>query len=178
MQKAIKAVKDSDAALCVLSLPESLTEVPTGPQIEIPEMIETMITSDTWFLLNKTDLVPHSTLSRIPSLHTGTIWMASMATGDGTESFLSALAQSIQHRFDPNVHINSTYSPCITRARHRVHLESAACFLEAFLRTTSADLVLGAEELRYAAQAIGKISGAIATEDVLDSVFRDFCIGK
>jgi tRNA modification GTPase len=40
------------------------------------------------------------------------------------------------------------------------------------------DIVLGAEELRYAAQAIGKVSGLIDVEDVLDAVFRDFCIGK
>lgn len=40
------------------------------------------------------------------------------------------------------------------------------------------DVVLGAEELRYAAQAIGKVSGLIDVEDVLDSVFHDFCIGK
>lgn len=40
------------------------------------------------------------------------------------------------------------------------------------------DVVLAAEELRYAAQAIGKISWAVGVEDVLDSVFRDFCIGK
>ena len=40
------------------------------------------------------------------------------------------------------------------------------------------DIVLGAEELRYAAQAVGKISGLIDVEDILDVVFRDFCIGK
>ena len=40
------------------------------------------------------------------------------------------------------------------------------------------DVVLGAEELRYAARAIGKISGVIDVEDVLDAVFKDFCIGK
>jgi tRNA modification GTPase len=38
--------------------------------------------------------------------------------------------------------------------------------------------VLGAEELRYAAHAVGKITGAIDVEDVLDAVFKDFCIGK
>jgi len=46
------------------------------------------------------------------------------------------------------------------------------------LDTSPEDVVLGAEELRYAAQAIGKVSGLIDIEDVLDAVFRDFCIGK
>ena len=40
------------------------------------------------------------------------------------------------------------------------------------------DVVLAAEDLRYAANAIGKITGAIDVEDVLDVVFREFCIGK
>ncbi len=38
--------------------------------------------------------------------------------------------------------------------------------------------MFAAEELRYAAQAIGRVTGDIGVEDVLDSVFRDFCIGK
>jgi len=40
------------------------------------------------------------------------------------------------------------------------------------------DVVLAAEELRYAAQAIGRVTGDIGVEDVLDALFRDFCIGK
>ena len=40
------------------------------------------------------------------------------------------------------------------------------------------DVVLAAEDLRYAANAVGKITGAIDVEDVLDVIFREFCIGK
>jgi tRNA U34 5-carboxymethylaminomethyl modifying GTPase MnmE/TrmE len=40
------------------------------------------------------------------------------------------------------------------------------------------DVVLGAEELRYAARAVGKISGLVDVEDVLDVIFSQFCIGK
>jgi len=39
-------------------------------------------------------------------------------------------------------------------------------------------VVLAAEELRYAAQAVGRVTGDIGVEDVLDALFRDFCIGK
>jgi tRNA modification GTPase len=38
--------------------------------------------------------------------------------------------------------------------------------------------VIAAEELRYAAQAIGRVTGDIGVEDILDSLFKDFCIGK
>ena len=44
--------------------------------------------------------------------------------------------------------------------------------------TALEDIVLGAEELRYAARAVGKISGMVDVEDVLDVIFDQFCIGK
>lgn len=92
-------------------------------------------------------------------------------------------------------------APLAINARHRTQLESAVRFLDAFLAYRSAlgyqgtdvdileptldselaamgDLVCSAEELRYAAQAIGKITGRIDVEDVLEVIFRDFCIGK
>ncbi len=43
---------------------------------------------------------------------------------------------------------------------------------------TEDDIVVCAEELRYAAKAIGKITGAIDVEEILDVIFREFCIGK
>ena len=48
------------------------------------------------------------------------------------------------------------------------------------LTESPTSVVTGAEELRYAAREIGKISagGTIDVEDVLDSIFREFCIGK
>jgi len=41
-----------------------------------------------------------------------------------------------------------------------------------------AELELKAEELRLAARALGRITGRIDAEDLLDVIFRDFCIGK
>lgn len=72
----------------------------------------------------------------------------------------------------------SASEPLITHARHRAHLQNALEYLEAFLPTGPEEVVYGAEELRYAAQAVGKVTGLIDVEDVLDAVFRDFCIGK
>jgi hypothetical protein len=43
---------------------------------------------------------------------------------------------------------------------------------------TQHGLVLGAEELRHAIRALGKITGKVDVEDLLDVIFRDFCIGK
>ena len=40
------------------------------------------------------------------------------------------------------------------------------------------ELDVAAEELRAAARALGRITGLIGTEDVLDKIFQDFCVGK
>lgn len=68
--------------------------------------------------------------------------------------------------------------PMIRHARQRIHLENAVEHLEAFLRMDDEEVVLGAEELRYAAREIGSISRAISVDELLESIFRDFCIGK
>jgi tRNA U34 5-carboxymethylaminomethyl modifying GTPase MnmE/TrmE len=59
--------------------------------------------------------------------------------------------------------------------RSQVHLSYRAQLRSA---TAPEDIVLGAEELRYAAQAVGKVSGLVDVEDVLDVIFTQFCIGK
>ena len=65
----------------------------------------------------------------------------------------------------------------ITRARHRRHVERCSAALDAFLHD---DLVaeLRVEELRTASLELGRVVGAIDVEEVLDVLFRDFCIGK
>ena len=50
--------------------------------------------------------------------------------------------------------------------------------IQNYTPSASSDVVLAAEELRYAAQAVGRVTGEIGTEDVLDALFQGFCIGK
>jgi tRNA modification GTPase len=67
----------------------------------------------------------------------------------------------------------------LTRERHRHALETVLEALRRALQepaTNREDLI--AEELRLAAAALGKLTGRIDVEDVLDVIFRDFCIGK
>jgi tRNA modification GTPase len=69
--------------------------------------------------------------------------------------------------------------PLLTRARHRAALQEA---VEALARFSSApeqtELALLAEDLRLATRALGRITGQVAVEDVLDRIFAEFCIGK
>jgi tRNA modification GTPase len=66
--------------------------------------------------------------------------------------------------------------PPPTRARHREALTQCLGALDAALDGHEAELA--AEDLRRAADALGRIGGRIDIEDMLDSIFRDFCIGK
>jgi tRNA modification GTPase len=67
----------------------------------------------------------------------------------------------------------------VTRSRHRAALMDAeAALTRALMLGGSADLGLLAEELRLAARAIGRVTGAFGVEDILDRVFATFCIGK
>lgn len=65
----------------------------------------------------------------------------------------------------------------LTRARHREALEHCHASLARFL-ANDGDAELAAEDLRLAARALGRITGSVGVEDILDIVFRDFCIGK
>jgi tRNA modification GTPase len=69
----------------------------------------------------------------------------------------------------------------ITRARHRQHVEAAAEALERFVMLSNQGTLavdMAAEELRLASSELGRITGAVDVEDVLDVLFSDFCIGK
>ena len=67
----------------------------------------------------------------------------------------------------------------ITRARHRVNLEECLHNLKKFnKKNKTIDFDKAAEDLRLASRSLGKITGKVDVEAILDSIFNDFCIGK
>jgi tRNA modification GTPase len=64
----------------------------------------------------------------------------------------------------------------LTRARHRAAVEEAKAALDR--ARVAGQLELKAEDLRLAVRAIGKIAGRVDVEDLLDLIFKEFCIGK
>ena len=66
--------------------------------------------------------------------------------------------------------------PVLTRLRHREALEDCRQALTRGLAIGPVELK--AEELRLATRALGRITGRVDVEDVLDVIFREFCIGK
>ena len=111
---------------------------------------------------NKADLVVKRTR---PGL-----WV-SAKTGQGLESLIDCLAGRAQTGM-------SGEAPVLTRARHRSAFEEAEDSLGRALETKPEDHELVAEHVRRALNAIGRITGRVDLDDLLDVVFRDFCIGK
>jgi tRNA modification GTPase len=73
----------------------------------------------------------------------------------------------------------ATESAVVTRARHRRALEETVAALDRALRESDGGREeLIAEELRSAATTLGRLTGRVDVEDILDVIFRDFCIGK
>ena len=67
----------------------------------------------------------------------------------------------------------------ITRERHRQHLVQCADHLKNFLKKNDKnDFDKAAEDLRLATRHLGMIVGKIDVEEILGSIFNDFCIGK
>jgi tRNA modification GTPase len=92
-------------------------------------------------------------------------------TGDNLELLVSRLSDWARRRFA------GTESSLITRERQRRAIEACCAHLEA-AAVGDLPLELVTEELRLAARALARLVGRIDVEDLLDVVFRDFCIGK
>jgi tRNA modification GTPase len=118
-------------------------------------------------VLNKADL------GRAPagaSLDGRKLIPVSALLGDGIAELMEALSASAAALMPAGE------GPVVTRARHRAALTEA---LEALRRGAGESIAeLRGEELRVAATALSRLVGRIDVEDVLDGIFREFCIGK
>lgn len=134
-----------------------------------PAML-TLIDTDTLLCLNKIDLLegPLPSLSSQAALKTLAV---SAKSGAGLPELISGLTETVEARFA----VAGT-TPLLTRARHRRAIEDAVLALN---RAMEAELPeLTAEDLRLTLRALGRVAGQIDVEDLLDVIFREFCIGK
>ncbi|HEY1433108.1 MAG TPA: tRNA uridine-5-carboxymethylaminomethyl(34) synthesis GTPase MnmE [Stellaceae bacterium] len=93
----------------------------------------------------------------------------SALTGEGIDTLLSALGERVRETY-------RIETPVLTRARHRQALDEAALSLRRALGAALPEL--RAEDLRLSLRSLGRITGAVDVEELLDVIFRDFCIGK
>jgi tRNA modification GTPase len=127
-----------------------------------------LVDAQTLIVWNKTDLAgagPPVGVAGQP------VYPVSARTHAGLPELLDRLQADVTERLGV-----AGSAPAITRARHRSALADAA---EALRRAAQADAPeLAAEDLRHATHALGRVTGQVDVEDLLDVIFRDFCIGK
>ena len=94
----------------------------------------------------------------------------SALTGFGIDLLLERISLIVSER------LSLRDSPALTSLRHREAISKSISYLQRSLDAQQLDL--RAEDIRMAARHIGSITGTIGVEEVLDVIFKDFCIGK
>ncbi len=95
----------------------------------------------------------------------------SVKDGSGWDGAISLIEQAARDKADHGT------GPVVTRERHRAALAETADALERFCGDIR-HAELAAENVRLAVRALGRITGRVDVEDLLDVIFSDFCIGK
>ena len=97
------------------------------------------------------------------------LWI-SAKTGEGLAQLIDLLAKHAEQRMDV------AEAPALSRARHRLAIEKGERHLRDAIAASAPELA--AEHLRVALREIGRITGRVDLDELLDVVFRDFCLGK
>jgi tRNA modification GTPase len=126
---------------------------------------------ETWVIFNKCDVAQHE-CGKVAKYHGHKRLELSAKTGLNFDKLLRMLAEFLASNFSTDT------SVLITRARHRHLLEGCRQSLGRALAEPEGREDIIAEELRLAARDLGRLTGRVDVEDVLDVIFRDFCIGK
>ena len=134
----------------------------------INNKIKKMINKDTIVLLNKSDVQNKQN----HKFDVDTV-LASVKENKNIDSLIKKIKEKLSKKFTSN------NTALITRERHRVKLNECLKEIDNFLKKDQKkDLELAAEDLRMATRHLGSIVGKVDVEEILESIFKDFCIGK
>ncbi|TRZ01416.1 hypothetical protein DNTS_015154, partial [Danionella cerebrum] len=183
VRRARQRVEEAHLSLVVVDL----TQLPSEPQ-RVPVFLKEHLRSilehptlgqESVLILNKSDLVSAEHKQRVESslqmeADLPLVCFMSCHTRDGLEDLLTLLQGRLKILCgDPLMG-----SPSLTQTRHRILLQKTAQALQEYGQYRDLDLVLAAEELRLALGSLGRITGRVDPEEILDLIFKDFCIGK
>ncbi len=153
IRRAVRKAEESDLILYVQDMAHY-------PHIEpLPERLSHIPTYIIW---NKIDSHPDVIVSDGFPL--------SAKTGQGIQSLWEKITAYLKSTF------SATSNAAITRERYRTALKSCVDSLSKSLYAP--ELELKAEDFRLAARSLGRITGRIETDELLDVIFTSFCIGK
>jgi tRNA modification GTPase len=134
------------------------------------EKVEHSGPTPVWRVRNKIDLDEASRPMADTAIRTG-FWI-SAKSGDGVPELIAGLVGFAEGYF------GATEVGLISRARQRQLLQETASSLHRSMDVAEEGEELAAEELRVAAHSLGRLLGRVDVEDILDVIFREFCVGK
>ena len=134
----------------------------------ISDKIKKLVNKDSIVLLNKSDIKDNEN----HKFDVDTI-LVSVKNNKNIIQLIKKLKEKLSKKFFSNS------SVLITKERHRVKLNECLKEIDKFLKKDqNKDIELAAEDLRMATRCLGGIVGKVDVEEILGSIFRDFCIGK
>jgi tRNA modification GTPase len=165
-----RARERAAAADLILWVVDATTEA-VGPNLEAERTADA--SPAVWLVRNKIDLLPDKGASARAIAAEPLCFPISATQGTGLDALITALSAHAADAFalgEP---------PLVTRERHRTALRDCLDALDrALAEGASGREEVLAEELRIAARALGRLTGRVDVEDILDVIFRDFCVGK
>ncbi len=164
MRRARERAAQADLTLWVV---DAADPDPAAPPVDCCAWLP-----ETWIILNKSDIAQWDRVDRPEWLRRRRCLAISAKTGESFDKLLTMLEEFLVAGF------SSDESVLITRERHRHLLSSCRQALERALGEPLGREDIVAEELRLAARDLGRLTGRVDVEEVLDVIFRDFCIGK
>ena len=140
------------------------------PNADFTGFLRDLINERSILVVNKSDLGVDNMINNFKKYNP--IYL-SLKKEKNIEQLVSAIKDKLKNQFLKSEDI------LITRERHRQHLEQCVLNLENFEnKNASQDFDKAAEDLRLASRQLGMIVGKVDVEEILGSIFNDFCIGK
>ena len=160
MKLALNKAEDADLKLVILD----------GKTDKITKTLKNLMDKNAILVINKTDLINKKLNPEFKNYDYVSI---SIKNDSNLDQLISKIKDKLENKF-----VNSD-DILITRERHRQHLEQCVSYLKDFRdKNGSEEFDKAAEDLRLATRHLGMIVGKVDVEEILGSIFNDFCIGK
>jgi len=157
---SLKKAENADLKLVVVD----------AKSIDLSGFLTDLLKNDALLVINKSDLLKEALNPKILKLNHVLI---SIKENLNIDLLISKIKNSLKNKFINEEDI------LITRERHRQHLLQCANHMKNFLeKNDKKDFDKAAEDLRLATRHLGMIVGKVNVEEILGSIFNDFCIGK
>ena len=138
--------------------------------VDLSGFLNDLLKNDAILVVNKSDLLKEKIDPEISKLNHVLI---SLKNNSNIDKLISKIKNNLKNKFISNEDI------LITRERHRQHLLQCVNCLQNFSdKNDKKDFDKAAEDLRLATRHLGIIVGKVDVEEILGSIFNDFCIGK